>query len=308
MHQPLHFHRSSMLRKKRTAPTATTVVNREEYSAGSAEVEKLGLLVKHARRKLPKLARAKTMYQQGEAVTELGDIDAAHIVLMVAKVDVDGDGIVGGSEFSRFLEDAADVIQNVQSSVLNTSIVAALLLTIVLPLLLASDDTLGHESEDLDGSMFADTSTAFTFDLSAESIEQGRRGLHVAERILLGLTCCCCFTGVFVAVAYYGCIASMPGRIAALTFLLETASALKNLQMLWSLCMLGLIASVPLVAAKVSGVTFIVATVASVAAIVFTQTIMMGCWRKQLQLLHEEAQAIVGDESDPDGGSAAQTG
>ena len=62
----------------------------------------------------------------------------------------------------RFLEESIDLISSVQTSVLNTWIVAALLLTIVLPLMLSSP----YKPDDLrlareGGSVFSDDAAFF---------------------------------------------------------------------------------------------------------------------------------------------------
>ena len=310
--------------KKRTAPAAggsastpnvqpgMTVLSRDTYVTISSEVERLGALVKQARSKLGPLARAKTMFQRGSAVTDLGDIDGAHIVLLVSKVDIDGDGTVGGDEFARFLGEAADLISSVQSSVLNTSIVAALMLTIVIPILIEPFDGFSEpSSEDLLGTVFADAAGFFTGGgaSGAEAAMRARKGLYVAECVLLGLTSCCCFTGIFVSVAYYGCIASMPGPVATVSFLLDNCGALSRLQVLWSQSLLLLILSMPLVAARASAVAFVCALVASVGAVTFTQMIMLSCWRSQLAIFHEEARALVGgDGAEEDEAHEGSTG
>lgn len=290
-----------MLRKNRTSPTngnEKTVVDRDSYVTNRTELEKLAELVKRARAQLPPLARAKTMYEQGKAVTDMGDIDGAHIVLLVAKVDMDGDGRVGTEEYARFLTEAADLIASVQSSVLNTSIVAALLLTIVLPMLLEPFDEFNEPaSEDLIGTIFADAASFFTGGSSSEHAARARKGLYVAEAVLLGLTSCCCITGVFVSVAFYGAVASMPGQVAAVEFLLESCNALSKLQVLWSGCLLFLILSIPIVAAKASAVALFCAIAVSVGSLAFTQLIMLPSWRVQLRLFHEEALALVGGEA-----------
>ena len=77
-----------MLSKKRVAPNPS-VVNRDEWATGADEFAKLGALVKSSRGKLRALANAQTFNEMASAVTDLGDIDAAHIVLLVAKVDID---------------------------------------------------------------------------------------------------------------------------------------------------------------------------------------------------------------------------
>ena len=301
-----------MLSKKRVAPNPS-VVNRDEWATGADEFAKLGALVKSSRGKLRALANAQTFNEMASAVTDLGDIDAAHIVLLVAKVDIDGDGRVSGAEYSRFMEEASEVISSVQSSVLNTSIVAALLLTIILPLLLAPFDPMS-EPEDFEASFFAHAAAVFSGDDGFEAAERGRRGFYVAECVILGLNTTCCIIGLLVSVSYYGAVSATPGRIAKVGFMLETSGALMFLQAIWFLCVMFLILSVPIVAAKASAVAFVCAVAVSLLSVGISFYIMHKCWRVQLNIFRDEARALMGgaeeekrEENGEEGGAVADS-
>ena len=292
-----------LARRKRTPAVdgSTAVLDVNKQLTHKSDFAQLAALVKVARGKLHKLAQAQTFVKQGNAVVELGDIDGANITVMVAKVDVDGDGLVSPTEFSRFQEDASELISNVQSSVLNTSIVAALLLTILVPLLVE----IPYEpwDDEHDTSAFGHAAMLFT---GGENAERVRRGLYVAECAVLCITIMVCVVSLFVSVGYYGSIAAMPGKLPTVRFLLETSRVLSTLQNLWSHCLIGMLLSITFSAARASGVAFIGSLVVVVCSPLLSTRTLMPTWRVTMRVFHEEAVRLVG--SPAAAGAAADAG
>ena len=283
-----------MLRNDRKRIAPTTVVNRLSYSTQERELQRLSALVKVAREKLPRLAHAKSLQEQTKAVMALGDIDGVHIALLVAKVDVDGDGTIAPDEFSRFLEDAATLIGNVQSSILNTSIVAALLLTVVLPMLMSPFTPV--DGDDMFGSVFADAAVFFASDLQAA--ERTKRNLYIVEMSLLSITCLLCLLSLGISVAFYNMVSSMPGPLATVSFLFKSLKTLAQLQNLWGLCITSLLWSMPFVAVHASAVAFFAALAVVVLFTCLSMSMSFAPVRAQYTMFHEEAAALLGLDDD----------
>ena len=144
--------------------------------------------------------------------------------------------------------------------------------------------------------------------------ERGRRGFYVAECVILGLNTTCCIIGLLVSVSYYGAVSATPGRIAKVGFMLETSGALMFLQAIWFLCVMFLILSVPIVAAKASAVAFVCAVAVSLLSVGISFYIMHKCWRVQLNIFRDEARALMGgaeeekrQENGEEGGAVADS-
>lgn len=100
------------------------------------DMERLEKMIQLARTQLERFAAAESAAATKAQLEFIGGTDGAGMLVRLARLDVDGDGRISAHEYELFMTETQQLFDGMKSSVLNQSVVAALLLAASAPFLL----------------------------------------------------------------------------------------------------------------------------------------------------------------------------
>ena len=279
-----------MLGRSRTARAGAKVssdVRTDVIAVTENEVELLSNLARTAKARIRPFAEAPSFYAGMKLTPDMGDFDGTGLIVRLACVDMDGDGKVSGAEYARFLDESAELVAGTQSSVLNVSVVSALLLTILVPLMLTS-----VEYAEADGTVWGDTAAFLTADEGrAQTI---RNAFLATEYAVLTVALLCSFLGLTLSLTQYVALVAMPGKVAAVAYMLEVPKVFTQLQTLQFAPVLLLICALPFIASRYSAVAFFCMAPMAVLWFALQTYLSMPLYQAQFHGLQRQARMGLG--------------
>jgi hypothetical protein len=214
-----------------------------EKVLGATDIERVEQMIKLAREQIKRLALVdeKDIAIINREVAQLGGQDTAGMLLRLARLDLthvdDGEEHLTQEEFSDFMKETKQLLDGMKSSVLNQSVVSALLLTVAGPSLLGPFDVLfptaWHDDQatpnaalfrinsgSIARTAWGDAGAYFRPD-DEEAAAQIRRSFFVCEMISVSLSFAFAVLGLFVGKGVYQALVAMPGTIASLSFVID---------------------------------------------------------------------------------------
>ena len=218
-------------------------VSTEKVLLGATDIERVEQMIKLAREQIKRLALVdeKDIAIINREVAQLGGQDTAGMLLRLARLDLthvdDGEEHLTQEEFSDFMKETKQLLDGMKSSVLNQSVVSALLLTVAGPSLLGPFDVLfptaWHDDQatpnaalfrinsgSIARTAWGDAGAYFRPD-DEEAAAQIRRSFFVCEMISVSLSFAFAVLGLFVGKGVYQALVAMPGTIASLSFVID---------------------------------------------------------------------------------------
>lgn len=111
-------------------------LNTDQVAVDLNDVQRLERLIKIARKKLEGFSAALSAREISKWLREVGGMDGAGMLVRMARLDLDGDGRLSPEEYARFMQETDSLFEGMKSSVLNQSVVSALLLVASAPFIL----------------------------------------------------------------------------------------------------------------------------------------------------------------------------
>ena len=209
----------------------------------ATDIERVEQMIKLAREQIKRLVlvNEKDIATIVREVEQLGGQDTAGMLVRLARLDLthveDGEEHLAQDEFSEFMKETKQLLDGMKSSVLNQSVISALLLTVAGPSLLGPFDnmfpTAWHDDQatptaalfrinsgSIARTAWGDAGAYFRPD-DEEAAAQIRRSFFVCEMITLSLSFAFAALGLFIARGVYHALVAMPGTIATLSFVID---------------------------------------------------------------------------------------
>lgn len=180
----------------------------------------------------------------------VGDIDGTGAHLRLAGMDLNGDGSLSPTEYARFMNEAQTMIDNLQGSVQNMAVIAALILSLVVSLLLI------EMSPPFEAGIWGPVSGGFFSQGSEEDALAMSHAFYVVEVILMSLTTVWCMVLLIGSIVMHSIVGSMPSRLSAITFVLENAKCYTYCNTFLYLAVFNLLLAFPFCVARYSLVAF----------------------------------------------------
>lgn len=267
------------------------IVDKNAIAIGRNEMETLAKLIVTARVALEPLAKATTMTEIGKAMANLGDYDGTGAFLRLGSLDLDQDGSLSEGEYARFMVEADVLINNLQTSANNTSVVTSLLLTIAIDLMFV------EMSPPFEGSVeptpFEPVASGYFSGGDLTSAASLSRSFYAVEVVFMSLMMAACGFGLILSIYVSMLVGSMPGRTAALHFILAHAKLYTWLSTTVTLGLGFVMFSVSFAAARYSVVAFF-------ACLSATCLVLLGCrqviWQPgkwQMHYFHAQAKRLL---------------
>lgn len=246
---------------------------------------KLVRLVLDSREKLRPWLELKSFISRVSYMSKrLGDVDGAGILIRLSSVRLSAGNSVEGAEFLRFMDQTSNLVQAVQTSLTNTAVTSALMLTISFPIFFESISAPFEDFEDpTDPTVWGEASLW----LGGGEIDAAlrlKRGFHAAELTLLSLGIITNIVGVSLSVAVIAMLTPLPNELNMLSFLYENVYIFGFVQNSWGLGLLFIMMFMPFAAARVSGVAFLCACGVFLISIVGTNLVLWPMSRSQASL------------------------
>jgi len=191
-------------------------------------------MIQLARTQLERFAAAESAAATKAQLEFIGGTDGAGMLVRLARLDVDGDGRISAHEYELFMTETQQLFDGMKSSVLNQSVVAALLLAASAPFLLGPFEVFFPTAWEGDAStatadlMGIGGSTSAWGDAAAffqpsrpEAAARIRRIFFAIEVLLLSTSLFSAALSLKTAKSVYHALISMPGTIATLSYLLK---------------------------------------------------------------------------------------
>ena len=209
----------------------------------ATDIERVEQMIKLAREQIKRLVlvNEKDIATIVREVEQLGGQDTAGMLVRLARLDLthveDGEEHLTQDEFSEFMKETKQLLDGMKSSVLNQSVISALLLTVAGPSLLGPFDnmfpTAWHDDQatptaalfrinsgSIARTAWGDAGAYFRPD-DEEAAAQIRRSFFVCEMITLSLSFAFAALGLFIGRGVYHALVAMPGTIATLSFVID---------------------------------------------------------------------------------------
>ena len=263
----------SFMRSRQTVtapPPISTVFHRDVIAIDANTRERLEKMVKLARGTLRRFAKAASASAIKTELALLGGSDQGGLLVRLAALDLDGDGHLSNQEFSAFMLETQDLFQGVKDSVMNQSVIAALLLTISAPFLLGPFEVLfplswhGDDPVPSAALMALESSTAAWGDAAAffaphdaTSAARIRRVFFVVEVLLFCLSMFGAAVALKTSKQIYHSLNAMPTTIAKLSYLLRVPRAFAYCVYATDLSLQGLLLGMAFAASRVSLISFV---------------------------------------------------
>ena len=221
-------------------------------------VKRLAQLVLRARERLKPLAKLTTLggpsdKKASAVLRDLGDVEGLGCCIQIARVTLSSDGLVERAVHDAFMYEASEMLDAVQTSVMNSAVVVALILTVLVPLAVMDGDypILGVGGDDNGkpeqlGEGFGNWTSAepnprvvwgdaaaFIAPGSREAQFRCRLGLYFAECACLAVGIAMCTIGLGVASMIHRAMSVMPSTISKLELLVDQRSQLALLALAW---------------------------------------------------------------------------
>ena len=268
------------------------IIDKNAIAIGRNEMETVAKLVQAARAALVPLTDAKTFNQISVAVAELGDVDGTGVFLRLAALDSDHSGSLSEAEYARFLTESELMINNLQSSTNNASVVTALLLTIAIDLFFVEMSP-PFSSADEGFSAFESVASGYFSGGDLKSADSLAKGLYVVEVIFNTIMMASCAFGLLLSLFLHQLVSSMPGRVPALHFILAHAKLYTWLATTWWLGMFSLMFAVSFAAARYSLVAFFAGLSASTCVLLGLKFVMLTPGKWQYRYFHAQAKHLL---------------
>ena len=231
-------------------------------ASSASESERLVRLKQHAMKALEPLLNADGV----GSIVRVGDAAVINVLWTAADVTLDKEGQLDEGEYERFVEAARSDLSSITQDLINTSVIDALLLTIVLPLALTGEGstrgpfepslaTTDASSAELQHSAWADAATYLTNN-PAEAASL-RRAFFVVEMVLLYVSVGIAFGGMFCSVSLMRLLSVLGNRVLAqCEMVIASSRYFSILGLVWGLGLFTLALALPFVAARYSALAF----------------------------------------------------
>ena len=235
----------------------------------NAPAARVAAIVAQAREKLLPFAAQEVNFDKAFApglntseYVGLGFSDGIGCLLKMASFELDPDGQLTQADLQRFEHEGAILINDIQSSALNYSVLLALFLTIYISLLVQHTGS-GRYTTDPPASRLGHHNETFLWQdaaavLAPQSAEAVRRWLYVGEVVTLCIGTLLCFAGLLPSVILYISLSTgLPSVTSKCELLLLRIKRMSFLMFTWSPCYLFLSISLPFVVARSSFLGFV---------------------------------------------------
>ena len=248
----------------------------------------------------------------------MGNDDGAAILLLVAKLDVDGDGSIDGEELQDFLERGEAYCDKWSSTITNYAIILALNLTIFISLVVLSvgdnpyasiDNRFDDRLANAEFSMAAGDAADYFFsstDDPASSAEWARYIEYILECICVNIGMVMSMFGMVMSIPLLKALGTLPDTITKFEIVIKEQKRLKQMND----CIVGsvifLMAGICAISFRVSAIMFICSNISSflIAALIFSQVLggaSCTIWRViqgEVKILFEGRSDVVPSTSD----------
>lgn len=268
-----------------------------------SDAERLVRLKQHATLTLTPLLHAEGV----RSIVKAGDAGVIGLLWIAADVVTDDEGRVADAEYERFIAAARDALSSVTQDLTNTSVINALLLTIVLPLALTGGGSAGsfEDEQQLQQApthpAWSDAATYLTS--SAADAASLRRIFFAVESVLLFTSVAIAFGALFFSVSMLRLMGVIGHRVLPRCELVVASSSYFSvIGVVWSLGLLTLALALPLVAARYSAIAFF----SSFAVMLFfsmLQCLFTSPSKAATKLVRLEAARVLGTGSAGEPGS-----
>lgn len=275
---------------------ASVDVASNTIAIGKSEFTALANLIKVARRNLRPLAEARTERERQLAIHDLGDTDGVGVHLRLAGLDLNHDGSLSEAEYTRFMSEAKQLLDNLAASSNNAALTNALLLTITVDLLLVE---IAPPMDDFRHGPFAPLSSGWISGGDQESAESLMHAFYGVEVAFLSLSFALNAAGLICSIMMQQMVAAMPGKLASLKFILAHPKVYAWINALWFMGLACLILAVAFVASRYSVVAFfaVLSTFVCLPTLFFILILRKPYWWQQ-RFFQEQAAALWAPEEE----------
>ena len=296
-----------MIKEPGDAPILN-MFHRDVIAVDASGRERLEAMIKISRRTLKRFARAESPSAILNELGLIGGADEAGMLVRLAALDLDGDGHLSAQEYSAFMMETQELFQGIKDSVLNQSVIAALLLAISAPFLLGPFEVLYPTSWQGSGM----TSSAALMELEQSTSAWGdtaaffeptdhtkaariRRVLFLIEVLIFTVSMFAAAVALKTSKQVYQSLNSMPGSIAKLSYLLKVPRAFAYCNWATDLSLQCLLLGMAFAASRVTFISFL-SILGCMILFVFFQVRergKSGTANVTIIILHEEAQRAL---------------
>jgi hypothetical protein len=168
------------------------------------------------------------------------------------------DGVLDKGGYNQFMSNAEVLIESLQASVQNISVLLMLLISMAIALAVMEISPPFDGRQDAWGPL----SSGWLTGGDEESTHSLERAFYLAETTLLSICVNLCVAGIVGSIMAHEAISYMPSRAAAIKFVLANPTTFSWLQVIWLGSLDAIIIAVPFTLARYSVVAFLVWTAA----------------------------------------------
>lgn len=279
-----------LLFRRTRRPVAPT---RSTSSLKTNDSEQLGALVRTARTKLKEFHKTLEQRSHQYAMIKYGKYEGLSVLVAVASVPIEDDDTVTADVYREFTNvRGPTAIDEIVSMFQQTTLVHALLLQVMVPLLLAGvpEGLLGGESggvsffggfnsEEADAEDLHLSDAAAFLAATPGGAQSLRRGFYLAELLLLAWGVAQTIGGLFACMTMTISLTAQRSAVSKVQVLMSQGMRLADISASWVSSTSCLVLALPFIAARVSAAGFVLALIPPIHYVLTYPTVgFSGCF------------------------------
>ena len=245
-------------------------------------------IVALAQERLKRFATAESFLQRFFNGIACGDVDGLCLHIRLARIGT----LPRNAQAELFFRETQSVTEDLNAAVLNSTVIMALLLSVLVAVLFLESDLGGVPFPEVeDGSVYSDVASFFRSD-DPDGARAMRRTLYTVESVFLTTSLFSCCLGLIASLMHHQLLAAMPDPASACKYMLKNRALLAIINYAWMGGMNFMLWAIPFALGRSTALLFFLGW-AAIGSAFLTFLLFFGAFRSALLIMQAEAKIAL---------------